>query len=83
VLVGLPQGVGNLVILFYLFCFYLLLFAFILLYSHNTHQVLIGLPQGADGLTILYYFILFHFRSFSYHTSGARKLSPRGWWPFI
>jgi hypothetical protein len=47
VLVGLPQLVGGLAILF--------LFYFILVYFHNRHQVLIGLPQGVGGLAILFY----------------------------
>jgi hypothetical protein len=44
-LVGLPQGVGGLVIWF----------CVILVYFHNTHQVLIEQPQGVDALTILFY----------------------------
>jgi hypothetical protein len=47
VLVGLPQGVGGLAILFYL----------ILVYLHNAHQVLVGLPQRVGGLAILFYLI--------------------------
>jgi hypothetical protein len=39
-LVGLPQGVGGLAILF----------VFMLVYFHNTNQVLVGLPQGIGGL---------------------------------
>jgi hypothetical protein len=56
VLVGLPQGDGGLVLLFYLFCFHSTL-----VYFYNTHQVLVGLPQGVGGLAILFYFILFLF----------------------
>jgi len=47
VLVGRPQGVGGLAILF----------QFIFVYFYNTHQVLVGLPQGVRGLAIFYYFI--------------------------
>jgi hypothetical protein len=39
VLVGLPQGLDGLAILFYFY---------------NTHQVLVGLPQGVGGLAILF-----------------------------
>ena len=53
-LVGLPQGVGGLAILF-VFILY-----FILVYFHNTHQVLLGLPQGVGGLAILYQFLLYY-----------------------
>jgi hypothetical protein len=68
VLVGLPQGVGGLAILFYFICY-------------NTHQVLIGLPQGDGGLDLLFdlfvcisfYFILVYF----YNTHQVRvELSP-------
>jgi hypothetical protein len=48
VLVGLPQGVGDLAILIY-FDFFL----FILVYFYHLHQVLVGLPQGVGGLAIL------------------------------
>ena len=48
-LVGLPQRVGGIAILFYLIHFY------------DTHQVLVGLPHGVDDLAILFYFILFYF----------------------
>jgi hypothetical protein len=47
VLVGLPQGVGGLVLLFYF------IFHFILVHFYNTHQVLVGLSQGVDDLAIL------------------------------
>jgi len=46
-LVGLPHGVGGLVLLFYF------IFHFILVHFYNTHQVLVGLSQGVDGLAIL------------------------------
>jgi hypothetical protein len=42
VLVGLPQGVGGLAILFRIYFSSL----------HNTHQVLTGLPQGVGDLAI-------------------------------
>jgi hypothetical protein len=54
VLIGLPQGVGGLAILFY----------FISVYFYDTHQVLVGLPQGDGGLVPLFYlfcFVLFFF----------------------
>ena len=44
VLVGLPQGVDGLAILFY----------FSLVYYDNTNQVLVGLPQGVGGLAFLF-----------------------------
>ena len=76
VLVGIPQGVGGLAILFY---FYntdhvlpqgvvglaMLFIYFISIYFCNTHQVLIGLPQGLGGLPIWFiYFICFYFALF-------------------
>jgi hypothetical protein len=59
VLVGLPQGVGNLAILFHF-----ILICFVLVYFQNTHQVLVGLPHGVGGLAILFYFILLCFSLF-------------------
>jgi hypothetical protein len=56
VLVGQPQRVGGLAILFYIY--------FILVYFKSTHQVLLGLPQGVGGLVLLFYLILFHFSLF-------------------
>jgi len=44
VLVGLPEGVGGLAVLFY----------FISFYFHNAHQALVGLPQGVGGLALLF-----------------------------
>jgi hypothetical protein len=41
---------------------YFILFKFILVYFHITHQVLGGLPQGVDGLAVI--FVLFHFSLF-------------------
>jgi hypothetical protein len=55
VLVGLPQGVGGLAILF---CF--ILYESILVYCHNTHQVRVGLSQGVGDLAILFHFILYY-----------------------
>jgi hypothetical protein len=60
VLVGLPQGVNGLGILFYI----------VFVYFDNMHQVLVRLPQGVGGLAILFYlfclyFILVDFRLFS------------------
>jgi hypothetical protein len=48
VLVGLPQGVGGLAVLFYF-----IINQFIPVDLFNTHQVLVGLPQGVGGLAIL------------------------------
>jgi hypothetical protein len=47
VLVGLPQGVGGLAILFH----------FILVYFYNTHKVLAAPPEGM--VTLFFYFICF------------------------
>jgi hypothetical protein len=44
VLVGLPQGVGVLSIVFHHFT--------TLVYFHDTHHVLVVLPQGVGGLAI-------------------------------
>jgi hypothetical protein len=67
VLVGLPQGVDGLAILFY----------FSLVYYDNTNQVLVGLPQGVGGLAFLFYFILFCF----YNTHQVLVGLPQGCWP--
>jgi hypothetical protein len=58
VLVGLPQGVGGLGILFHLF----------LDYSYNTHQVLGGLPRGVGGLGNYYILYYIHFFKFNFIT---------------
>jgi hypothetical protein len=92
VLVGLPQGVGGLVLLFicfvfilfkfYSFCFVFILVKFILFkFSFHiviTHYVLVGLPQGVGSLAFLFYFNLFYF----YNTHQVLVgLPQRGWWP--
>jgi hypothetical protein len=60
------------VMLFYSIIFYSILLYFttyfILIYSHNTHQVLVGLHQGVDDLansfvSVSFYFILVCFYS--------------------
>jgi hypothetical protein len=53
VLVGLPQGVGGLVLLFY-YRFVCISFYFILVYFYNMHQMIVGLPQGICGLANLF-----------------------------
>ena len=58
----MPQGFCGLVLLFYLFCLYVITVYFILVYCHNTHQVLVGLSQGVGSLAILFYIILIYFR---------------------
>jgi hypothetical protein len=53
VLVGLPQGVGGIAILF-------ILLYFITVYVYNTHQLLTGLPQAKGLVALLLYFILYN-----------------------
>jgi hypothetical protein len=69
VIIGLPQGVGGLGILFYCISFHFFHF-------NITHQVLVGLPQGVGGLGILFYFILV----FLEQALGARRAATWGWW---
>jgi hypothetical protein len=66
VLVGLPEGVCGLVILFY----------FILVYSYNTHQVLVrAAPRGWWSC----YFILSHFiLVYFHHTHQVHVGLPQG-----
>jgi hypothetical protein len=47
VLVGLPQGVGGVAILFYLVYF-------ISAYIYNIHLALAGLPQGVRALAVYF-----------------------------
>jgi hypothetical protein len=56
VLVGLPQGVDGLGILFVLISFHSISFLFIFI---TLEQVLVGHPQGVSGLAVLLYTFLF------------------------
>ena len=90
VLVGIPQGVAGLAILFYfsLFSYHApgtrraaprgwWPCYYILIsfnFFYNTHQVLVGLPQGVGGLANLSYFILIR----SYNMRQVLQGLPQG-----
>jgi hypothetical protein len=71
VLVGLPQGVGDLANLSNL--------NFIVVYVYKMYQVLVGLPQGVEGLAIL--LCKFHIVYFNTTHQVLVMAPPRGaWW---